>query len=85
MADIKWIKISTGMFDDEAIQIILNMPDGSTLLEIWLRLLITAGKINDNGLIYVKKHIPYTEDMLATVFKKDSCKIKYAINTFAKI
>lgn len=80
--EIKWIKIATGMFDDEAIQIMLSMPEGSTLLEIWLRLLIAAGKTNDNGLIYVKKQIPYTEDMLAMVFRKDVSMIKYALSTF---
>ena len=84
MAEIKWIKISTGMFDDEAIQVILSMPEGSTLLEIWLRLLITAGKLNDNGLVYIKKDIPYTEDMLATVYKKETGMIKYALSTFSK-
>lgn len=84
MSEIKWIKISTGMFDDEAIQVILSLPEGPTLLEIWLRLLITAGKLNDNGLVYIKKHIPYTEDMLATVFHKDTGMIKYALSTFSK-
>ena len=84
MGDIKWIKLSTGMFEDEAIQVILSMPDGSTLLEIWLRLLISAGKINNNGLIYFKENIPYTEDMLATVFNKETNIIKYALTTFSK-
>lgn len=82
--DIKWIKLSTGMFEDEAIKVILSMPDGSTLLEIWLRLLISAGKINNNGLIYFKENIPFTEDMLATVFNKETTIIKYALTTFQK-
>lgn len=43
--DVKWIKISTGLFDDEAIQVILDLPDGAILLEIWLRLLIAAGNV----------------------------------------
>ena len=72
--EVKWIKISTGLFEDEAIQIILDMPEGSMMLEIWLRLLILAGKVNDRGLVYLKKNedviIPYSSDFLATIFNK---------------
>lgn len=84
MADIKWIKISTGLFDDEAIQVILDFPDGAVMLEIWLRLLILAGKINDNGLVYFKEDFPYTTDLLATIFKKKNKQIELALQTFSK-
>ncbi len=84
MAEIKWIKISTNIFDDEAIKIIEQMPEGDALIVIWLKLLITAGRINDNGLIYVKEHIPYTDDMLAIVFNKPVTLIRLALTTFEK-
>lgn len=84
MTDIKWIKISTGLFDDEAIQVILDFPDGAVMLEIWLRLLILAGKINDNGLIYFKDNFPYTTDFLATIFHKKNRQIELALKTFSK-
>lgn len=84
MTDIKWIKISTGLFDDEAIQLILDFPDGAVILEIWLRLLILAGKTNDKGLVYFKDNIPYTTDFLATIFKKKNRQIELALKTFSK-
>ena len=86
--EVKWIKISTGLFEDEAIQIILDMPDGAIMLEVWLRLLIMAGKVNDRGLIYFKKNenliIPYTTDSLATLFNKKNKQISLSLSTFEK-
>jgi hypothetical protein len=49
MADIKWIKLDTGIFDDEKIKIILSMPEGKSMLVIWLKLLCLAGRINNSG------------------------------------
>ena len=86
--EVKWIKISTGLFEDEAIQIILDMPEGSMMLEIWLRLLILAGKVNDRGLVYLKKNedviIPYSSDFLATIFNKKNKQIDFSLKTFEK-
>lgn len=84
MAEIKWIKITTSIFDDQAIKIIEQMPEGDAILIIWFKLLIQAGIINDSGLVYFKKDIPYTEDMLAIVFHKPITLIRLALTTFEK-
>ena len=82
MAEVKWIKILVDIFDDEAIRLIESMPDGDTLLIIWFKLLAKAGKINDGGLVYFKENIPYTEEMLSTVFKRNISTIRLAMQTF---
>lgn len=84
MAEIKWIKITTSIFDDEAIKVIEQIPEGDAILVIWFKLLVQAGIINDSGLVYFKKDIPYTEDMLATVFHKPVTLIRLALTTFEK-
>lgn len=84
MAEIKWIKITTSIFDDEAIKVIEQMPEGDAILVIWFKLLVQAGIINDSGLVYFKKDIPYTEDMLAIVFHKPVTLIRLALTTFEK-
>lgn len=84
MNNIKWIKISCDFFDDEAIKIIEQMPEGDSIIVIWLKLLISAGKINDKGFIYFKKEFPYTDEMLATVFNRSLNIIRLAIKTFEK-
>lgn len=82
MAEIKWIKISCDMFNDEAIKLIEQMPDGDAIIVVWLKLLIMAGKINDSGYLYFKKEIPYTDEMLSTVFCRPLNTIRLALKTF---
>ncbi|HBP9582646.1 TPA: phage replisome organizer N-terminal domain-containing protein, partial [Enterococcus faecium] len=52
MAEISWIKLKTTMFDDEKIRLIQAVPESDAIIVIWIRLLVLAGKTNDDGLIY---------------------------------
>ena len=70
MAEISWIKLKTTMFDDEKIRLIQSVPESDAILVIWIRLLVLAGKTNDDGLIYIQRNMPYSEEMLATLFGK---------------
>ena len=81
MVDIKWIKITSYIFEDEKIRLIDAMENGVIVIYVWLRLLVQAGKINANGYIYLTENIPYTEDMLATLFCKPLESIKFALKT----
>lgn len=82
MSEFEWIKITTGLFDDEKIKVIESMPEGDTLLIIWLKLLILAGQKNFSGQIYLTEGIPYTEEMLSTVLKRPLTTVRLALNTF---
>lgn len=82
MAEVKWIKITTNIFDDEKIKLIDTMPDRDTLLVIWFKLLAMAGKTNDNGLLYIIKEMPTTDEMLATIFNRPLNTVRLALKTF---
>lgn len=82
MADVKWIKIAINIFDNRKIRQIETMPDGDSLLLIWVKLLCLAGNVNDGGYIYLTKEIPYTDEMLATQFNKSLPTIRLALKTF---
>jgi predicted phage replisome organizer len=84
MAEITWIKLSIGLFDDEKIKIIESMPDKDSLLIIWIKLLIQAGKSNSGGYIRLTETIPYTEEMLASIFGRPLNTIRLALTTFHK-
>lgn len=58
------------------------MPDGDTLLVIWLKLLILAGTINDGGAIYLTPEIPYTDHLLSTQFARPLPTVQLALRTF---
>lgn len=79
---VKWIKIAINIFDNRKIKQIEAMPDGDSLLVIWMKLLCLAGNVNDDGLIYLTSEIPYTEEMLANEFNRPLQTIRLALNTF---
>lgn len=81
MSDIKWIKITTNMFEDEKIRLIDAMPERDTIHYIWIRLLVQAGKTNTNGFIFLNENIPYTDEMLATIFCRPLASIRLALKT----
>ncbi|EAH0225792.1 DnaD domain protein [Listeria monocytogenes] len=81
MSGIQWIKLSVNMFDDEKIKLLEKMPEGNQMLIVWIRLLALAGKTNDKGCIYLNENVPYTEDMLATLFNRDVGIIRVTLHT----
>ena len=81
LAEISWIKLKTTMFDDEKIRLIQAVPEADAILVIWIRLLVLAGKTNDDGLIYIQRNMPYTEEMLATLFDKPVNTVRLALTT----
>lgn len=82
MADVKWIKITTNIFDDEKILLIEGLPSSDEIIVIWFKLLILAGKQNNNGVFLMNERIPYTDEMLATIFRRDINIVRLALKTF---
>lgn len=82
MAEVKWIKITTDIFNDEKILLIEQMPDADTLLVIWFKLLCLAGKENNYGVFLMRNRMPYTEEMLATIFRRPLNTVRLALSTF---
>ncbi|NFG27351.1 DnaD domain protein [Clostridium botulinum] len=81
MSDVKWIKITTNMFEDEKIRLIDAMPERDTIHYVWIRLLVQAGKNNANGFIFLSENIPYTDEMLSTIFCRPLTSIRLALKT----
>lgn len=82
MADVKWIKIVTDIFDDEKILLIESMPDADSIIVIWFKLLTLAGKINNGGVLMLNDKLPYTDEMLSTIFRRPINTVRLAIRTF---
>ncbi|KOP81984.1 hypothetical protein AMS60_05495 [Bacillus sp. FJAT-21945] len=82
MSEVKWIRLSTQMFEDEKIRLIESMPEADTILIIWVKLLAQAGKTNATGFIYLNEKIPYTDEMLATIFNRPIATVRLALKTF---
>lgn len=82
MAEVKWIKIATDIFDDEKILLIEALPDAYAIITVWFKLLCLAGKKNNGGVFLMNDKIPYTDKMLATIFRMNESTVKLALNAF---
>ena len=82
MAEVKWIKICTDIFDDEKIMLIEGMPDADSIIAIWFKLLCLAGKQNNGGVFMINEKMPYNEEMFATIFRRPINTVRLALNTF---
>lgn len=83
MADVKWIKIVTDVFDDEKILMIETMPECDTIIVIWFKLLCLAGKQNNSG-VFQMGQMPYTDEMFAAIFRRSLNTVRLALNTFER-
>ena len=81
MDGLKWIKLATNMFDNRKIKQIELLPEGDTIIIIWVKLLSLAGVINDAGQIYITKKVPYTEETLAGELRRPLATVRMALAT----
>ena len=84
MADVKWIKIVTDIFDDEKILLIEQMPEADTVLVLWFKLLCLAGKTNNSGIVMLSDKIAYTDEMLSAIFRRPLNTVRLALSTFER-
>ena len=82
VAEVKWIKITTNIFDDEKILLIESLPEADSIIVIWFKLLCLAGKQNNSGVFIMNNSIPYTDKMLATIFRRKVSTVQLALQTF---
>lgn len=82
MADVKWIKIVTDIFDDEKMLLIDGLPEKDGIIVIWFKLLCMAGKQNNGGVLMLNDKIAYTDEMLATIFRRPLNIVRLALKTF---
>ena len=85
MAEVKWIKIVTDIFNNKKIRIIESMPEGDAIIVIWFKLLMLAGNINEGGNVFFTRDIPYTDQMLSTLFNRPVTTVQLALKTFVEI
>lgn len=80
MAEVKWIKIVTDVFDNRKIRQIEKMPDGDAIVVIWFKLLCKSKLINRQGIQeYRIAKIDLTDEVLKTAFSYKHGNIGYVL------
>lgn len=85
MADVKWIKLTTDMFDNRKIKHLRRLPEGNNIVLIWVMLLTMAGRCNANGMIFLTENIPYTTKMLADELDFEENTVKLALESLKQL
>ena len=84
MAEVKWIKITTDMFDNKKIKQLRKLPDGNNIVLIWVMLITMAGRCNSDGKIFLTEDIPYTTKTLAIELDFEESTVSFALQMLSK-
>jgi predicted phage replisome organizer len=83
MSEVKWVKLSTQTFTvSRKIKDIERLPQGDTIIVIWMKLLCLAGEINDGGAIYITPGRPFSRAALAEELRKPLKIVEKALDIF---
>lgn len=85
VAEVRWIKITTDMFDNRKIKHLRRLPDGNNIVLIWVMLLTMAGRCNSGGMIFLTENIPYTPKMLADELGFEENTVRLALEALERL
>lgn len=85
MAEIQWIKLTTNMFDNRKIKYLRKLPNGDSIVLIWVMLLTMAGRCNAGGMIFLTEDIPYTPKMLADELDFEESTVTLALQALERL
>ena len=85
MAEVKWIKITTDMFDNRKIKHLRRLPEGNSIVLLWVMLLTMAGRCNASGMIFLTENIPYTPKMLADELDFEENTVQLALQALEQL
>ena len=85
MAEVKWVKLTTDMFDNRKIKHLRKLPEGNNIVLIWVMLLTMAGRCNSGGMIFLTENIPYTPKMLADEIDFEENTVALALNVLEQL
>lgn len=85
MAEVKWVKLTTDMFDNRKIKHLRKLPEGNNIVLIWVMLLTMAGRCNSGGMIFLTENIPYTSKMLADELGFEENTVALALNVLEQL
>jgi predicted phage replisome organizer len=82
---VKWVKITTDIFDNRKIKHLRRLPEGDQAALIWIMLLTMAGRCNAGGKIFLTETIPYTTEMLADELDFEEQTVANALEVMEKL
>ena len=85
MAEVKWVKLTTDMFDNRKIRYLRRLPEGNNIVLIWVMLLTMAGRCNSGGMIFLTENVPYTPNMLSDELDLEDSTVVLALEALERL
>ena len=85
MAEVKWVKLTTDMFDNRKIRYLRTLPEGNSMVLIWVMLITMAGRCNAGGKIFLTENIPYTPKILADELDFEENTVRLALEALQRL
>jgi predicted phage replisome organizer len=81
MAELKWVRIVTDIFENPKIILIDSEKKRDEILTIWFKLICLAGKCNNDGLLTIAGK-PYSIRMFSAAFNRKQESVENALRIF---
>ncbi|WP_160690582.1 phage replisome organizer N-terminal domain-containing protein [Clostridium sp. C2-6-12] len=85
MRERKYVKFNVNMYSDTKFKIIDTKPERDLIHYIWTRMVILAGKCNQEGELYMSRTIPYNVETLAIEFNRGYVEVKVALDLLIEL
>ncbi|WP_242984791.1 phage replisome organizer N-terminal domain-containing protein [Clostridium beijerinckii] len=85
MRERKYVKFRVDMYEDTKFKIIDRMPKRDLIHYVWNRIVVLAGKVNQEGELYMSRNIPYTVETLSIEFNREISEVKAALDVLMNL
>lgn len=80
-----WVKLHTGIFDNDKIVYIEGLEHGAEVVLIWIKLLVFCGRTNNGGFLRISDRIPHNAATLAHALRVDKALMAEALDIFEQL
>lgn len=85
MRERKYVKFRVDMYEDTKFKIVDRMTNRDLIHYVWNRVVVLAGKVNQEGELYMSRNIPYTVETLSIEFNREISEVKAALDVLINL
>ncbi|ALB44514.2 replication protein [Clostridium beijerinckii NRRL B-598] len=85
MKERRYVRFRVDMYEDTKFKIIDRMTNRDLIYYVWNRVVVLAGKVNQEGELYMSRNIPYTVETLSIEFNREISEVKAAFDVLINL
>jgi phage replisome organizer, putative, N-terminal region len=85
MKERRYVRFRVDMYEDTKFKIIDRMLNRDLIHYVWNRVVVLAGKVNQEGELYMSRNIPYTVETLSIEFNREISEVKAALDVLMNL